>query len=125
MLRSRRFALLGIAVFLVAAVVLAGCSSKPSDPIKAGASAMRSQLAELRKALESGDAAKAQAGAKELEETWEKFEDGVKDKDKTLYGQIEDPLHAIEAGVKVRPLDAKTLGEQVRKLDDLLVGLTK
>ena len=126
MLKSRRSALIGIAVLVVAAVALTGCGAKPStDPIKSGASTMRSQLAELQKALEAGDQAKAKTGAEKLEEAWAKFEDGVKAQDKALYGQIEDPLHAIEAGVKVSPLDAKTLGEQVKVLDGLLAGLVK
>lgn len=127
MLKSRRFALIGIALLIVAAVALTGCGGRPStnDPIKSGAQAMRSQLAELQKALEAGDQAKAKTGAEKLEEAWAKFEDGVKAKDKALYGQIEDPLHAIEAGVKVSPLDAKTLGEQVKVLDGLLAGLVK
>ncbi len=99
-------------------------ASAPADS-KAGATAMRKELAELKGALEAKDAAKAQMYAEETDEAWESFEDGVKAKDKALYEKIEDPLHAITAGVKVSPLDTKVLLEQVAKLDALLAELAK
>ncbi len=96
-----------------------------SSAIKPGAEKMRQKVAELKAAVESGDAAKAKELAAETDEAWEQFEDAVKEKDKALYGQVEEPLHAIVAGVKVSPLDKTVLGEQIAKLDALLVQLAK
>lgn len=133
MMRSKVLLVAGI---LLSTLLLTACSSTAggsksapaqpqSDAIKTGAQAMRTELAGLQKAIEAGDAAKAKAGADALEAAWQKFEDDVKAKDKTTYGNIEDPLGAIEAGVKATPLDKATLADQVKKLDALLADLTK
>lgn len=132
-----------IAGALVSLLALAGCtSSKPAadkategapaaataakaDTIKPGAQKMRSTIADLQKAVTAGDATKAKALTEALESAWEAFEDDVKAKDKALYGKIEDPLHAIQAGVKASSLDQKLLGDQIKELDGLLAELTK
>jgi len=114
-----------LAAALVSALALAGCSAKSGTDIKGGAQKMKSALANVQKAVDAGDEAKAKSGATELEEAWEKFEDAVKEKDKEAYEKIEKPLGAIEAGVKVSPLDKKALGDQIKELDGLLGNLAK
>lgn len=133
------------AMMMTAAISLAACGGTPAQkttpeatkpaavsapkadaqPVKDGATKMRQTLAELKGLVSAGDAAKAQAAAKETDETWEKFEDQVKEQDKALYEKIEDPLHAILAGVKVTPLDKAVLTGQIDQLDGLLAGLAK
>lgn len=139
MFKSRGLTALFLAA-LVSALVLAGCGTKPAptpapptsqqsvpdaSAIKAGATQMREELAGMRQALTAKDGAKAKGLATELEESWEKFEDGVKATDKARYDQVEAPLGAIQAGVKVEPLDTKTLSAQVDKLDAVLANLQK
>ncbi len=122
-------------------LVLTGCGAKPNPApatppttqqpapdtgaIKTGAAQMRTLLAEMNQALAAQDAAKAKGVATELEQSWEKFEDAVKAQDKARYEQVEQPLGAIQGGVKVSPLDTKTLGDQVQKLDAVLADLAK
>lgn len=114
-------------VFLAATLVLAltGCSAKSDGDIKGGAQKMRTVLADVQKAVEAGDETKAKSGGVELEEAWLKFEDAVKAKDKDAYEKVEKPLGAIQAGVKISPLDKKALGEQIKQLDGLLGDLVK
>jgi iron uptake system EfeUOB component EfeO/EfeM len=97
-----------------------GTDKAKTDPISKGVADMRTQMADLRSAIDAGDTAKAQKAAKQLDDAWDKFEDKVKAKDKDLYDRIEDPLHAVIAGVKGTPLDKKSLTEQLDKLDGLL-----
>lgn len=112
-----------LAILLLVALALTGCSS--GSKIKSGATQMRTVLANVKKAIDANDAAKAKTEADNLEQAWAKFEDLVKEKDKSLYQDIEEPLHAIEAGVKASPLDQKLLSTQAEALDGLLVPLTK
>lgn len=114
---------LSLVLALVAVLALTGCSA--STDIKSGATKMKSVLADVQKAVDAGDAEKAKKEADELDEAWEKFEDGVKEKDKALYGNIEDHLSAIKAGAKKSPLDKNLLATEIKALDGLLVGLTK
>ncbi|HYG57208.1 MAG TPA: hypothetical protein VD902_03975 [Symbiobacteriaceae bacterium] len=93
--------------------------------VETGVSAMRHNLSELKKAIESGDSAKAQEKAKATEKDWHKFEDQVKEKDKDATEKVEDSLHTILAGVKEFPMDKKKLNEEIDKLDKTLTGLTK
>jgi iron uptake system EfeUOB component EfeO/EfeM len=97
-----------------------GTDKAKSDPISKGVADMRTQMGDLRSAIDSNDSAKAQKAAKQLDEAWDKIEDKVKAKDRNLYDRIEDPLHAVIAGVKGTPLDKKSLTEQLDKLDGLL-----
>lgn len=98
-------------------------SSATALGITGGALSMRSALVDLQQALDAGDGGRARAGATALETAWAKFEDDVRARDKALYGKIEEPLGAIQGGVKADQLDAKVIGDQVRVLDGLLVQL--
>jgi outer membrane murein-binding lipoprotein Lpp len=111
-----------LAAMLILALALTGCStgSKKSS-VADGAKQMLTEVAALKDAITKNDAAKAKEAAGEIEEAWEAFEDAVKDKDKALYEQIEDPLGVIQAGTKDgKSLDAKLLTEQATKLEGLL-----
>jgi len=128
MLKFRAVQLAGLlllSLILVACGSAAGGNPAPAVSIQAGAQAMRQALAGVQKAVEAADVNQAKAGGDALEAAWAKFEDAVKAKDKALYGQIEEPLGAIEAGVKATPMDLTTLAGQIRKLDGLLAPLAK
>ncbi|MBE3555195.1 MAG: hypothetical protein IMW85_09485 [Thermicanus sp.] len=109
-------------LFLIPALLLTACGN---NPIKDGVKGMKETLAELNKALDQNDAAKAKELGKELEEKWEGFEDKVKEKSKDLYEKAEGPLKAIEAGVEVSPLDAKALKQAAAELEQALAEVEK
>lgn len=90
-----------------------------------GAKEMKAEVADLKVQLEANDAEKAKANGENLEEIWESFEDGVKEKDMELYEQVETPLHLIEAGVEVDPLDIDTLNKAADDLDSVLSDVEK
>jgi iron uptake system EfeUOB component EfeO/EfeM len=117
---TKKFGIMAIAAMLV--VMLAACGSAA---IADGSKKMQNTLTELKKSVDSGDAAKVKQGASALEESWEKFEDGVKDKDKALYEKVEDPLHAIEAGAKADKLDAAALNKSITELGAALDEVAK
>lgn len=125
-------------------LALAGCgtpSSQPQGPasqpagehgqshstgatgIKDGASRMRTQLQSLQKALAGGDLRQVKEAAKELEETWESFEDRVKSSAPDFYSKVEDPLGILTAGSKAESLDKQTLTDAAAKLDAVLKQL--
>ena len=81
---------------------------------------MKQVLADMKTQLTAKDAAKVKDSGTELEEKWEVFEDSVKDKSPDLYEKVETPLHIIEAGAKVEPLDTKTLDKAAIDLDSVL-----
>lgn len=112
-----------ILVVALAALSLVACSSGSKGAIADGAKQMRTELAELKKAVDAGDAANIKKYAEETDEAWEKFEDAVKEKDKDAYAKIEDPLHAITAAAKEATPNQKLLQEQIAKLDALLAEL--
>ncbi|WP_052487584.1 hypothetical protein [Gordoniibacillus kamchatkensis] len=105
---------------LVLLLVTSACGAKmtPAE----GVTAMKQTLGELQKSIDAGDAAKAKAQANELHETWEKFEDGVKDKSKDVYKQVEDPLGKLESGTKASSLDKAVLSQEAKKLADALAA---
>jgi len=88
--------------------------------ISEGAKEMQKTIAELKTQLNDKDSAKVKKSGEELEESWEKFEDNVKDKDKELYEKVETPLHTIEAGAKSEPLDVNTLSAAADELNNTL-----
>lgn len=61
----------------------------------------------------------------ELDGVWEKFEDAVKDNKKELYDRAEGPIGIIKAGVKVKPLDAKTINNETEKLRKVFEEIAK
>lgn len=90
-----------------------------------GAKEMKAEVADLKVQLEANDTKKAEANGENLEEIWESFEDAVKEKDTDLYEQVETPLHIIEAGVKIDPLDVDTLNKAADDLDSVLSDVEK
>lgn len=124
---------------LAAALALSGCSStKPAEQaasdskqkpviteskplsIAQGSQNMRDALKEMKGELTGKDEDKVVKTSQKLEENWSVFEDSVKDKSPALYEKVEDPLGKIKAGVKVKPLDTKTLTSAMDELDQVL-----
>ena len=68
---------------------------------------------------------KVNESGENLEKSWQKFEDGVKDKNADLYEKVETPLHTIEAGAKSQPLDEQTLNKAADELDSVLSDVEK
>lgn len=108
------------AMALGVSLTLSACGTKTDDAIKTGSDDMIKTISELKTQISNNDEAKAKDSGEALEESWEKFEDSVKDKDKALYEKVETPLHIIEAGVKVSPLNADTLNQAGDELESVL-----
>jgi len=85
--------------------------------ISQGTQNMRDVLKEMKNELANKDEEKVIKVSEKLEENWKVFEDSVKDKSPDLYEKVEKPLGAIQAGVKVKPLDAKTLTASIDELE--------
>lgn len=88
--------------------------------IKVGASNMKAALKEMKVQFANKEDDKAIATSEKLEENWSGFEDTVKSKSPTLYEKVEGPLGIIKGGVKIKPLDTKTLITAIDKLDSIL-----
>ncbi|MGE7907197.1 hypothetical protein ACQKNS_22635 [Peribacillus sp. NPDC094092] len=95
-------------------------SSPKSVSISDGAKDMKQTIADLNAQLKAKDATKVKESGAKLEESWQTFEDEVKDKSPDLYGKVETPLHTIEAGATSSPLDLPTLTKAVNELDGVL-----
>lgn len=95
-------------------------SEKKTVSIADGATSMKQTVSDLKAQLQANDAAKVKSDAEKLEETWETFEDTVKEKNADLYEKLETPLHTIEAGAKAEPLDVQTLNKAAEDLDTVL-----
>lgn len=100
-------------------------SEKKTIPIADGATSMKQTVNDLKAQLQANDAAKVKDDAEQLEKTWQTFEDSVKEKNADLYEKLETPLHTIEAGAKVQPLDVQTLNQAVENLDTVLTEVGK
>jgi uncharacterized protein (DUF2147 family) len=98
----------------------AATTEQKTISIKQGLPGMKSAVVELRRALGSSDAAKAKAAFGEVHEAWEKFEDEVKAKDKTLYTNIETQLGVLKSGTQADKFDVTPLKKAVSELDALL-----
>lgn len=123
-------ALLALALALTACAgvkpAAGGAADKQKAAIADGVKAMTHEIEEIKEYLEAKLDDKVRSHAHELDEAWEAFEDDVRDLDKALYEEIEDPLHAILAGTKEgQALDAKLLTEQADKLQAVLAKLPK
>jgi hypothetical protein len=112
-----------ITATLAQMLLLSACGG--GNKIADGAKNMKEVLAEVKSSVDAGDAAKAKSGAVKLEEAWASFEDVVKDKSKDLYDKAETPLHIIEAGASVEPLDKETLNKSIEELDQVLSEIEK
>jgi len=93
---------------------------KQTLSIAQGAQNMRDALKEMKEDLNIKNEDKAIKTSEKLEENWSAFEDSVKDKSAALYEKVEDPLGKIQGGVKVKPLDTKTLTTAMNELDQVL-----
>ena len=96
-----------------------------SDATTAGLQNMRNALKEMNTQLNNKEEDKAIKTSEKLEENWKPIEDGIKDSFKELYEKVESPLGAINAGVKMNPLDAKSLSSSIEELDKELNQLQK
>lgn len=129
---------------IVTILAFTGCSSQNSEEQKAqvneqtkaeetqktftinqGTQNMIDALNEMKEKLEAKDEAAAIEEGSKLEENWSLIEDAVKDKNKELYGNVEEPLDAINAAIKIKPLDANTLGKQIDELKEQLEQVLK
>jgi hypothetical protein len=63
--------------------------------------------------------------AEEMHEVWELVEDDVKEKSSELYEKAESPIGVIKAGIKVKPLDEKTLNSAIEELNKVLDEIEK
>lgn len=128
-----------IVPFIVAtSLTLAACGGANNDKktqdtntekktvlISEGAKEMRHTIADLKVQLTSKDTDKVKRSSESLEESWQKFEDGVKDKNVDLYEKVETPLHTIEAGAKAQQLDEQVLNKAADELDKVLSDVEK
>ncbi len=130
-----------VPVLLATSLALAACSgantnnttkeeqtsneSKATLSISDGAKEMQQTIKDLKTQINEKDATQAKVSGEDLEKTWQKFEDGVKEKNADLYGKVETPLHLIEAGVKSQPLDATTLNKAADELTAVLSEVGK
>jgi iron uptake system EfeUOB component EfeO/EfeM len=114
---------LAITAALVLTLLLSACGG--GNKIADGVKNMKEVLAEVKSSVDAGDAVKAKSDAAKLEEAWASFEDDVKDKSKDLYDKLETPLHVIEAGASVDPLDKDTLNKSIVELDQVLSEIEK
>ncbi|AKN31276.1 hypothetical protein Ccar_10595 [Clostridium carboxidivorans P7] len=96
-----------------------------SDLVSTGTQNMRDALKKMKNKIAQNDEERTIKTSAYLEINWKKFEDNVKAKSPELYEKIEEPLHAINAAVKVKPLDGKTLNTAIDNLDKQLEELQK
>ncbi|EKQ55812.1 MULTISPECIES: hypothetical protein [unclassified Clostridium] len=96
-----------------------------NDATATGIENMRDTLKEMNTNLNNKKEDKAIEISDKLEENWSSFEDGIKDNYKNLYEEVESPLGVIQADVKMKPLDTKTLTAAIDELDKTLDQLQK
>ncbi|BAU28399.1 hypothetical protein DFP93_107134 [Aneurinibacillus soli] len=96
-------------------------ASSPSE----GAKAMKQTLADMKTQVHADHAAKVKEGADKLEESWSKFEDGIKEKHPDLYEKVEKPLGIIQGGAKAQKLDKTVLSKSIDELDAVLTDVEK
>jgi iron uptake system EfeUOB component EfeO/EfeM len=124
-----------VPIFLATSLTLAACDGantstktaekKTAVSISDGAKEMKQTISDLKSQLSTKDTAKVKTSGENLEESWQSFEDEVKDKSADLYEKVETPLHLIEAGVKAEPLDEQTLNKAADELDTVLSDVEK
>ncbi|WP_245208939.1 hypothetical protein [Gottfriedia endophytica] len=123
-------------LFAAISLSLAACGTNTSDTPKKtttttklsiadGATQMKETLKQLNTDLNAKDAAKVKTDSENLEKSWSKFEDNVKEKDAAQYGKVEGPLGIIEAGAKASSLDQATLTKASNDLDAVLTDVAK
>jgi ABC-type phosphate transport system auxiliary subunit len=118
-------------LFAAISLSLSACGTNTSETPKKtttlsiadGATQMKETLKQLNTDLTAKDAGKVKTDSENLEKSWSKFEDNVKEKDQALYGKVEDPLGIIEAGAKASSLDQATLTKASKDLDTVLTDV--
>ena len=129
---------------LVTVLTLTGCSSNKTEQqntqvkeqpkveetqktltISQGTQNMIDALNKMKEKLEAKDEAAVITEGSKLEENWKPIEDSVKDKNKDLYEKVETPLGIINAAIKSKPLDTKTLTSAIDSLDNILSEVQK
>ena len=110
-----------VPILFATSLTLAACSgantNKQTDETKTtvsisdGAKEMKQTITDLKAQLNEKNTSKVKESGENLEKSWKKFEDEVKDNNADLYEKVETPLHTIEAGAKTQPLDEKTLNK--------------
>jgi|GEM_PF-1246259 hypothetical protein len=96
-----------------------------SDLVLTGTQNMRDALKKMKTKIANNDEERTIKTSAYLEINWKKFEENVKTKSPEIYEKIEEPLKTINAAVKVKPLDAKTLNTAIDNLDKQLEQLQK
>lgn len=81
---------------------------------------MNTALKKINKFVSPLNEEKVTKYADRLEKYWSSIEDTVKAKNPALYEKVEGPLGIIEAGVKVKPIDGKTITAATEALDKVL-----
>lgn len=99
--------------------------AKTTVSISDGAKEMKQTITELKTQLNEKNASEVKESGENLEKSWQKFEDEVKDNNADLYEKVETPLHTIEAGAKSQPLDEQTLNKAADELDSVLSDVEK
>lgn len=99
--------------------------AKTTVSISDGAKEMKQTITDLKAQLNEKNASKVKESGENLEKSWQKFEDEVKDNNADLYEKVETPLHTIEAGAKSQPLDEQTLNKAADELDSVLSDVEK
>jgi hypothetical protein len=135
---------LTMATAIVVAVTFTGCASKGAEntnskkseqvevkesaeklSIIEGSAKMKQALEEMKEYLVAKKDDKVIAEAEEMHEVWELVEDDVKEKSSELYEKAESPIGVIKAGIKVKPLDEKTLNSAIEELNKVLDEIEK
>jgi len=101
-----------------------GDQKEEEDPIVKGTTQMRSELAGLKQALETGDANKIQDQARAVDASWEAFEQKVERKDPEMYARVETSHHLILAAIPLMPkIDRTLIMSEIDRLDRKLEEL--
>ncbi|MGV8980666.1 hypothetical protein [Clostridium sp.] len=96
---------------------------KKSFSIDDGSKNMRNVLKDMKTQLSNKEEDKLIKTSEKLEVNWKLFEDDVKAKHLDLYKRVEDPLGIIQAGVKIKPIDTKTITTAIESLDEVLTEI--
>lgn len=96
-----------------------------TSSIPDGVEKMKGIIGEMKDLVKDKNKEKLIKEANELDGVWGVFEDEVKEKSKDLYEKVETPMGVIKPGVKIEPLDTKTLNDSLDSLTKLLEEIEK
>lgn len=88
--------------------------------IAGGKTRILAALARLEQDIASDNAEKVKETGKQIWDIWTEFEDGVKEKNKSLYHNIEQVLGPLYAGTKLESVDQEMLNRMIRELKQIL-----